>query len=232
MDWNKYYQKKTNQRLFPDEDVCRFLGQLILPRNREITSLDWGCGDGRNGQAIRKFYPYNHLVGMDCYPEGILSSLNQAFYTQLTTSSSEFPNNTYNFIVDCLTTQHIAWANHPEVYRKFFTWLKPGGALFIKHLDNACTDRYLSKPIDMHCTFENIPETNGHVVGCYPNNGIVTMPPSSALKDTVIGEGFLIENWYRVIRDDYLSVAEFPDCNMVPRRFSHTVLFAKKPMEE
>jgi len=216
--WENYYDRKENQRLAPDEDVARFLGQLPYDRREDLRVLDFGSGDCRNGWIIRRFFPYADLVGCDLFFDAFKKSMNRGFYSEFTDHPPIIRHNPFSIVIDCMTSQHFPWAEHPAHFQRMYDCLKPGGWYFLKHLNDFCSD-VLEQDEVSRFTWDNIRESPS---ACYPNNGVVCMPHHDWLTE-LLARTFSVKRNYTLQRAEYMLNGE------ELRRFAHSIIFCQKP---
>lgn len=241
--WENYYKVESNRRRFPDEDVARFLSMVantIEPMTK-LSVLDVGCGDFRNGQAVKSWFPQAFLVGIDFLIDEDLFSQRGTYDAVIPCPWEEYfalnvvdqdilvkygcnwlPRKNFydhDIILDCMTSQHFSWKEHESYFKKIYLFLKPGGWFFLKHLNWKCSDTALAEPIDQEkFTYRNVPNVPG---SCYPGNGLVCMPSAMALGCLLADVGFQIEKAYFVTRTE-----EGEERDKV---FDHLVVFCRKP---
>lgn len=229
--WKDYYSVPSNRRLFPDEDVCRFLSSAKSYLPEKVLIIDLGCGDGRNGAAIRQFYPEGYLHGIDKYLPGSHDAVGPYTllrnYNYLQREDAQAIISTVHsshLFLDCMLSQHFSWEDHAPFYREIFQKLRPGGWFFLKHLSSMCTDTVLAEPFDeSKFTYQNIPE---HPEACYPNNGLVCMPHwGETFKLLASVVGFDVIRSYRIIREEAI-IEQCPKTKC----FSHDVFFCRRPL--
>lgn len=177
--------------------------------------LEAGCGNGANLWYLASVF--GHTYGVDAslhavVAAGDLARLHGKFdhvhivqgdirsarsaLSQLNAAAGR-ADNLVDCIIDCRSSQHLRWSEHAATYRGYLDLLRPGGWLFLLHLDDYTSDASMpenwpyrlgdSYEDGSRWTFSNI------AAGVYPDNGLVCMPPSDRLASCARDVGFQVE---------------------------------------
>lgn len=137
--WRKHYSSPKGFRFWPCEELVRWVGE------RHFGSiLEAGCGNGGN-----LWYLACHgqrVVGVDSCQLALEAAerciirpqrlVHQDINVRLAdVRQLPFGDGEFELLVDCMTSQHLKWAEHEALYREYRRVLKPGGWLWLYHLD-------------------------------------------------------------------------------------------------
>lgn len=198
--WDAIFRSDRAARSWPSEDVIRFAARRL---KAEARVLEVGCGTGANTWFLaRQRYALTATDISSVAIAGAVSALHKqngrdfstgvAFYPAELGSLSRsvgIPLNHYDAIVDCRVSQHTRWSEHLAIYREYCELLKPGGWLFLFHLDANTSDARRNDDLRTEgerFTWDDI-ET-----GAYPHNGLVCMPPPEELGGCLAAAGFTL----------------------------------------
>lgn len=225
--WDAIYRSGRAVREWPSEDVVRFVARRLLPAAGEKV-LEAGCGNGANLWYLMRtgFETY----GVDASAEACAAADRLAQSHGLTEAVASVAHlgrlgtwhAPFDAIVDCRASQHVAWSQHEAVYREYFALLKPGGWLFLLHLDARTTDAHAKANQHLRCeahTWSDI------VDGVYPGNGMACMPPVAELFGLLRGKcGFQVVREERLLRETWVE----GDARRLVA--SHVAFDARKPL--
>ena len=113
--------------------------------------------------------------------------------------SMPFNDGEFDLLVDCMTSQHIKWAEHGAVYREYARVLKPGGWLWLYHLDakTSCERQHnASKPMTP-------PGYDWTHLSLFPTLDLFCLPPSHHLGGCVAEAGFTMDASIRGLAREY-----------------------------
>lgn len=142
MSWSAHYATPAGYRHWPNEELVRSMSGK--PPDGRI--LEVGCGNGANLpllleyarrlDAVDAYAPIlpeaAELVGRRCSP-----TLGERLHLwDASAHDLPFDDGTFDGVVDCMTSQHVTWADHKAVYTEYSRVLKPGGWLFLLHLNS------------------------------------------------------------------------------------------------
>lgn len=225
--WDAIYRSGRAVRTWPSEDVVRFCARRLA---RGMRVLEAGCGNGANLWFLARegYRTFGFDASLEAvYEAGALAQRHGVFddvfvgqgwlgrlaadRQQLVQASGDEP---FDAIIDCRASQHVPWSQHPAAYREYGALLRPGGWLFLLHLDDQTRPDALAdgETEGEDWTWDDIAE------GVYPHNGLVCMPPRHLLRAAVVTSGEL-----RVVRQEQLlRVTSDGIC-------AHTAIDAQKP---
>lgn len=206
--WAAHYATPRGVRHWPCEELVRYIGD-----RRFGAILEAGCGAGGN-----LWYLADHadaVVGVDFEPEALAAadrtlsrrgararvSLRLGDVRTLPLASASV-----DLVVDCMTAQHLTWADHAPLFAEYRRVLRPGGSLFVYHLD-AETRSARGAPGDgFDCAG----------LALFPSVPFFCLPTPEALAEVIAAAGFIDVVWRGLIR-------EYPD----RQRASYSVLSAE-----
>lgn len=216
--WDAIYAADRPQRCWPNEDVVRFCARRLQP---DMRVLEVGCGNGANTWFLST--QRYCVTAVDPSPLALAQArtlcavrdpdgaaqrilLSGAIGQLSGASAAGVIESWYDAVIDCRVSQHVAWTQHVPAYRDYARLLRPGGWLFLLHLDaatypDACQEdrRVSSEP----WTWANI------TAGVYPDNGLVCMPPRETLTKMLTDDcGFIVareEQLQRLARETITS---------------------------
>jgi SAM-dependent methyltransferase len=108
-----------------------------------------------------------------------------------------FPAGTFGGVVDALTSQHLPWADHGACFREYRRVLRPGGWLFLMHLD----DRTVSRLTPL--LGDGLPLSGRGTLALFPNAPAVTLTPHWSLCDALLRAGFRLVAQRGLAREYY-----------------------------
>ena len=149
--WTNIHKTATWGK-YPNEELIRFLmhyfGNLTYQERNQIKILDLGVGGGRHMSMMRQ-------EGFEAYGIDISEVALQRTKELLTTKGipdphnlsvgdatdlSQFPDNTFDAVIDCATIQHISEEGHTTAFDEINRVLKPKGLFWIVHAAAGCSD--------------------------------------------------------------------------------------------
>ncbi len=210
--WDAIYASGRAMRTWPSEDVIRFCARRLSHRRlssaytggeypepyRYLRVLEAGCGNGANLWFLQ--YQGYEVIGVDSSQEALDAAEVLAGH-HWPTMKPQLRRlslgalvggdlGTFDAIIDCRASQHTPWSQHAAIYGEYYALLKPGGWLFLLHLDNQTTDAKQT-----HGDGDGIDEqtwANIATPAVYPDNGLVCMPTSAELHSELERAGFLV----------------------------------------
>lgn len=197
IDWDALWKSGRPQRIWPSEDVVRFCARRLTPGMRV---LEAGCGNGANLWFLQEHYA---VTGIDCSREALrqarelCAGRGDPFSPPITLDRRELGRiydpaqdaGQFDAVIDCRASQHMAWSQHGDVYADYRMLLKPGGWLFLLHLDDRTSDarQVAQRTASEAWTWDDIADG-----GVYAHNGLVCMPPALLLLGLVATAGFAV----------------------------------------
>jgi len=136
MDWTKHYEDAKGYRRWPNEELVRFMS--TVPASERSVWLEAGCGGGGNLAAMAA--PGRTVIGVDTHV-GALNVARRAAGGAVVAAADifnlPFGDETIDGVVDSMVSQHVSSVDHFVLYDEYRRVLKPGGWLFVYHLDLA-----------------------------------------------------------------------------------------------
>lgn len=127
-------------------------------RNKHISILDYGCGDGSMTNHVQNIFPRAMLYGIDTSIQSVLQAKCKFpyinFYT-LKNKTINFEKNSFDLIYAAGVFHHISFDQHSHFFDEIMKVLKPGGSFVLFELNphNPLTRRVFQKcPIDKYAT--------------------------------------------------------------------------------
>ena len=142
-DWGAHFDMAQGRRDWPNEELVRFCAGLGREFGSGSRVLDAGCGDGSNLRLLVESGA--DVVGIDgCYDAIWWAKRMEADALILgDVRRLPFLDGTFDLVVDCMVSQHLSWAEHAPLYAEYRRVLRPGGRLWIYHLDSDTKSRRL-----------------------------------------------------------------------------------------
>ncbi len=107
--------------------------QQYIPRQKSITILDFGCGNGRLIAEMKKINPNANYIGLDVAQNALEEARrhlsNVVFYKVEDGESFPIKNNSIDFIFSSEVIEHVY--NTESTFSEMARVLKPGGTAFI-----------------------------------------------------------------------------------------------------
>ncbi len=120
---------------------------MFLDTQSELTILELGCGTGALTLYAGKECPNAHFTLLDLSPEMLklcehkvkdvvagYELVNKGFM------DADFAENKFDLIVSSIALHHLPNEEKPEMYKRIFKWLKPGGVF-------RCADGHYMLPV-------------------------------------------------------------------------------------
>ena len=239
--WDAIYRSGRAVREWPSEDVVRFCNRRL---QQGMRVLEAGCGNGANLWFLADvgFDAFGYDASAEAVTAARRLCRNRADKAEASAHHGtmgellRFPKGSeppgtdvtiqrcapYDAIIDCRASQHVPWSEHEAVYREYFDLLRPGGWLFLLHLDARTTDAHAKANQRLRCeahTWSDI------VDGVYPGNGMACMPPVAELFGLLRGKcGFQVVREERLLRETWVE----GDARRLVA--SHVAFDARKPL--
>ncbi len=218
--WDAIYKSGRAQRTWPSEDVIRFCARRLQPLRDALfvrdgsapRVLEAGCGNGANLWFLGETYT---TVGADCSNIAVADAYeltsNRAStvaikQASLGTLRDNGVDGIFDALIDCRASQHTPWSQHAAIYREYCELLRPGGWLFLLHLDDATVDAKVNEHLRMPGpvlkslgggvgdVWTAEPYTWSDIErGVYPRNGVCCMPPADALRRLMESVGLAVD---------------------------------------
>lgn len=186
-DWDAMYQKPSGLRLWPNEELVRFGGR----HDHQLGNvLEVGCGNGANIGYLLTASAY--ICGLDFSVESLRLAAQQYPPHQRSKTLDlrehdlrvELPvDRMFDTVIDIMTSQHLPWERHRSLYREYVDVLRPGGRVFLVHLD-ATTSGMRKFPAS---GFNGIDWIG---LELFPQIGFVSLPSREALSAVLLAVGF------------------------------------------
>ncbi len=207
--WDEHYATEAGARHWPCEELVRFCSDKVFEK-----ALDIGAGTGSNlkllamtAEMVVAIEPNEKARGLIGLHPGIEILDGEAG------DLCECYEEEFDLVTDVQTSQHITWAEHPKVYAEYARVLRPGGTLWLFHLESRtkCAGRkkqshwggalYDWESLDLFPTLE-----------------LFCMPRRAVLAEAVEAAGLIVEELRGLTR-------EYPDGQAV----SYAIITARKP---
>lgn len=226
MSWSEHYSTAAGFRWWPNEELVRAVGGAQFGRVLEV-----GCGNGANLWFLAEHA--REVVGVDLDPKaieaareycrhrldegqghGLFSGMSMGPCSPVVTVRRadalalplEFGPQSFDLVVDCMTSQHLPWERHAALFADYREMLAPGGRLFLFHLDSGT-----------YCGGAGDGSAFGYPrLDLFPAAGFTCMPPGTVLTTAVLDAGFSDAKSGRLVR-------RYPDGNVA----SYTVIDAE-----
>ena len=179
--WDAHYATPAGHRFWPNEELVRWVAG-----RRFADVLEVGCGNGANLWFLAE--QADRIVGIDNSDTAIAAA--EEYTRRRHVRNLElyvgdarvwpWKDAEFDLIVDCMMSQHLSWAQHRPLYEQYRRVLKPGGRLFLYHLDckTSCRlDGWLGG-----CDWSN--------VSLFPAVDLTCLPIPTMLSDVVELAGF------------------------------------------
>jgi ubiquinone/menaquinone biosynthesis C-methylase UbiE len=215
--WDNQYRKLgfAAQRLYPNEELLRFLGRnyfrLNKPERKKLKILELGCGSGANLWMMAK--EGFTVSGVDNSSEGLELCTKMLEHWGVGSELSKgniinlpYENNSFDSVVDVVSMQHLSFSEHTKAYAEIKRVLKPHGLFFSYHLGSKS---YSYTPgggrrIDKY-TVDNISNPKAPL----SNNGTTCFPTERSIEKILLSKGFRnisIENVIKTYQNRSMSI--------------------------
>lgn len=195
MDWDAYHRLEKAHRWWPAEALVSAVcgRRQRLGRNLGYV-LEVGCGCGGNTWFLAE--QADRVIACDTSHTALGSAqsymrnraVDDVAFERCDIRNMDFPQNAFDAIVDVQVSQHLSWDDHRKVYDDYWRLLRPGGWLFLVHMDDR-TD---------------VPgETQGRLrrLGMFEDAGEICFPTTAELSQLVQSVGFPMANINRLVRE-------------------------------
>lgn len=181
MDWSEHYKNDSGYRDWPNEELVRFLSKQTLGER----ILEVGCGGGGN---LRVIAWHGRATGLDGHHPALTHARELLIHTRQAEDvrlchgdifDLPFGDGSFSGLVDCMVSQHVPWVRHGELYRQYRRVLRPGGWLFLYHLDD-----------ETDCGRVSLGGYDVDALDLFPSVGFFCLPRRDALADMVEAAGF------------------------------------------
>ncbi len=215
--WDEHYATEAGARYYPNEELVRFVS------GREFdTVLDAGCGTGAN---LKLLLSHANMVAALDGNEGAISKaqhhmqsdslplpLGAVQWHRGDVCNMPWSDGMFDLVVDCMTSQHIPWAEHAAVYREYRRVLRPGGWLWLFHLDSETRCRQSTRAEDRNgmreCSYLSL----------FPTLDLFCLPGKESLRVSVGAAGLRVEERRGLKREypsgDVASYTVISACNV------------------
>jgi cyclopropane fatty-acyl-phospholipid synthase-like methyltransferase len=135
--WREHYASNRGFRFWPSEELVRAVSRGV-PGGLAVEA---GCGNGANLWFLAEHFAEVH--GVDGCREALLAA--EALMVRRGVQSAvrlhqgdirtlPVADRSAQLIVDVMTSQHLAWDEHDQLFVEYRRVLAPGGRLFLQHL--------------------------------------------------------------------------------------------------
>lgn len=122
------------------------VGYVYPPANQPLAILELGCGTGNVSRLLAQQFPQASLTLLDLSDKMLEETRakvspihSQAQYVQAGFMTAELGEGRFDLIFSSLALHHLPDTEKPWMYRRIFSWLKPGGQF-------RCADQCLGLP--------------------------------------------------------------------------------------
>lgn len=195
MTWAAHYATPEGLRYWPCEELVR-----AVARRRRVDGvenlgdvLEVGCGNGANLWFLSEHA--DRVVGLDVsvpaleLAGGYMRARNPKRVVDLKhgdLAATGYENQSFDTVVDCMASQHLPWDAHANIYREYRRVLRPGGWLFLYHLDSATETTHEWVRGSLGCDATKL--------GLFPTVDLVCLLDRTVLRDVVVAAGFKMPN--------------------------------------
>ncbi len=149
-DMSQHYDALIKKTFPIHQDVFKAMfDYMFLDKTSELNILELGCGTGALTMYASTQCPNAHFALLDLSPEmlklcehkvkDVVASyelVNKGFM------DADFEENSFDLIVSSIALHHLPNDEKPEMYKRIFKWLKPGGVF-------RCADGHYMLPINL-----------------------------------------------------------------------------------
>ncbi len=142
VSWDEHYATEAGYRMWPNEELVRWISGRKFER-----ALDVGAGTGSNLRLLNEHADCVVALEPNETARGHLRNVKEIEDDQYGDGDSitivdgdlrslDEEDDSFDLVVDCMTSQHLKWAEHQAVYEEYARVLKPGGWMWLYHLNS------------------------------------------------------------------------------------------------
>lgn len=183
--WNGHYAKPEGRRWWPSEAVVR-----ALAGRRFDAAIEPGCGNGANLWLLAEHA--ETVTGVDGCRPALAEAADymrrrgvSALLLESDIRSLPVHDMSHDLVLDCMTSQHVAWCDQRDLLAEYRRVLRPGGVL-IRHALATGTTRDGGRLVDRY-TYDCLPRL-------FPDVGPVCIPSEEALTGALLAVGFVVRS--------------------------------------
>lgn len=174
--WDAHYATEAGARYWPNEELVRWISGRRFERAVEV-----GAGTGSNADLLLNHVGTVSLVEPNERAREILEARGYPA-AEGEARDLRYYDGVFDLVVDCMTSQHIPWAEHRAVYREYARVLEVGGWLWLFHLDSGVKAD--------SCWAPEGSEFDVSYIELFPSLKRFCLPTPAALIDSVRSAGF------------------------------------------
>jgi SAM-dependent methyltransferase len=143
--------------------------ETVVKTDKSKLAIDFGCGPGRMVNRMSKFFERVDGIDVSAYALEVAKKKfpTNNFYESSGSDCGETPDNTYDFVYNTISIQHIPCRTiRRRIYEGLYKCLKPGGAISSQLAYNPTYVAGVWSNDTVHASYESdffdAEKTNGH----------------------------------------------------------------------
>jgi SAM-dependent methyltransferase len=162
--WHEKYPYEAYLLKRPSNEI-----DAVVPIDKTATAVDFGCGTGRMVSRMSKFFERVDGIDVSSYALEYARKEhpNSNFYESSGSDCGEVPDNTYDFVFNTISIQHIPVRSiRQNIYENLYKAMKPGGAITLQLAYHPTYEAGVWSSDTEHASYESdffdAGKTNGH----------------------------------------------------------------------
>jgi ubiquinone/menaquinone biosynthesis C-methylase UbiE len=133
--WKNGYTEKMIRWVPYYQELIEALYRTLPAGFQPSSILDFGCGNGNGTAFLMPHFPNAQYTLLDASNE-MLQACGERFaekkdtqYVESYFQEADFPANSFDLVIAAFSLHHLKSEEKAEVFKKIYSWLRPGGVL-------------------------------------------------------------------------------------------------------